>query len=262
MKYNKIVLFFSISLALGTIMRFFQIKYTITYATGFFVSALSGYGHFIIAIILGMAILNAVFAMTYYKRPDNPPQTGIVLAITSFMLSASILFEVFTERTVTPAIPLQSVLLKIFGMLAAAYFVLYGLDKFFDTRLPDMTATIPVIYIIMRIICDFAAVSSLALISDYVFLILGYCVILLFFINFLKLYNGIDNEYNFRKILATGLASAAICIPQTISHIAVNAVSDGGYVHISHAANGSMLAFGLFIIAFVFTHFSKENTLS
>lgn len=260
MKFNKIILFFNLSLIFGVIMRFFQIKFTIQYATGFFVSNLSGYGYFMLAVVFLIAILCGIFASTYYINPETPPKKGIVLGVASFLPAISILYEIFTESKTLDVIPLQSVALKILGILAAAYFILYGLSKFVEITLPDMTAAIPVLYIIIRIICDFAAISSLAIISDYIYLICGYCLILLFFMNFLKLYNKVDTEYNFRKIFATGLSAAVICISQSVAHIAVNLVSNNGYTHISHGANLSLLAFGIFIIAFIFTHFSKENT--
>lgn len=259
MKYNKIILFFNISLILGVVMRFFQIKYTVEYSTGFFISNMSGYDYFILGVILLMALLNAIFARTYYKNPESPPQKGVLLAASSFLLAVTIIYEVFTESTVAKVIPFQSFVLKTAGLAAAVYFIFYGVAKFVDIKIPEMTAVIPVIYLILRIICEFAAISSLALISDYVFVISGYCLMLLFFMNFLKLYSGIDKEYNFRKILASGLASACICLPQSVAHIAVNLISGNKYTHISHAANLSILAFGLFILTFVFTHFYEEN---
>lgn len=260
MKFNKIILFFNLSLLFGVIMRFFQIKFTIQYATGFFVSNLSGYGYFMLAVVFLIAILCGIFASTYYINPEAPPKKGIILGVASFLPAISILFEIFTESQIADILPLQSTALKIMGVLSAVYFILYGLSKFIEIDIPNMTAVIPVIYIIIRIICDFSAISSLAIISDYIYLICGYCLILLFFMNFLKLHNGIDGEYNFRKIFATGLSASVICISQSVAHIAVNIVSNNGYTHISHGANLSLLAFAIFIIAFIFTHFSSENT--
>jgi len=260
MKFNKIVLFFSISLIFGVMMRFFQIKYTIEYSTGFFISSLSGFGYFMLAIVFAIALICGLFARNYYINPEAPPKKGYALGIVSFMPSIAILFEIFTEKSTTQVLPLQSLLLKFLGILTSAYFVLYGISKFKEIRLPGMTAVLPVVYTIMRIICDFASVSSLAIISDYIYLICGYCLILLFFMNFLKLHNGVDKEYNFRKIFSTGLSSAVICISQSLAHIVINLFSNNGYTHISHGANLSLFAFGIFIIAFLFTHFSAENT--
>jgi len=213
-----------------------------------------------LAVVFLIAFICGIFARTYYVNPEAPPKKGLVLGIASFLPAVSLVYEIFTETKTNDILPLQTIALKLLGILAAIYFILYGLAKFIDFKLPDITAAIPAVYIIIRIICDFAAISSLAIISDYIYLICGYCLVLLFFMNFLKLYNGVDKEYNFRKIFSTGLSAAVICISQSVAHIAVNIVSNNGYTHISHGANLSLFAFGIFIIAFIFTHFLPENT--
>lgn len=260
MKYNKIVLFFNIALILSTVLRFLQINYTIEFSTGFFIQSYETFGYFITAAIFVMALISGIFAATYYISPEKPPRKGDILGAVSFLPAITILFETFSESSSLSVIPLQSFLLKVSGIFAAAFFILYGLAKYIDIKVHRMAGTAPVIYIILRIISSFAGISSLAIISDYIYYVIGYCLILLFFINFLKLYNGLDKEYNFRKIFATGLASAVICLPQTVSHIAVNLFSKSSYAHISHTANLSLLTFTIFIISFIFTHFSKENT--
>ena len=206
-----------------------------------------------------MALLSAIFANTYYKDPENPPLKGKILGIVSFLPALAITFEIFARNNMIVVVPLQAMLLKISGIAAAVFFVLYGLSKFHNTQPPAMLSILPVIYIIIRIICDFASISSLAIISDYIFLISGYCIVLLFFINFVKLYNKVDTEYNFRKIFATGLASSLICISQSIAHLLINIIHSGSYNHVPHTSNISMLSLGIFILAFVFTHFSERN---
>ena len=261
MKYNKIIFFYGFALIAGIITRFFQINNTIDFATGFFQQNQIFFGYFMLAIIFLMALLCAIFAMTFYKDPENPPVKGTVLGIISFLPAIAIGFEIFTESNMVAVVPMQSLLLKITGILTVLYFTLYGVSKFIDFKLPNFASIIPSIYIIIRIICDFASISSLALISDYIFLISGYCTVLLFFINFIKLYNKVDTEYNFRKILATGLASSLICISQSTAHIIINIINSGTYNHVPHSANISMLALGLFIITFVLTHF-KDNKVN
>ncbi len=259
MKYNKIILFFNIALIASVITRFFQINNTIDFSTGFFLQSQIVFGYFMLGFIFLMALLSAIFAMTYYKDPENPPLKGDVLGVVSFLPAISITFEIFSQNNMVAVVPLQSLLLKIFGIATAVFFVLYGLGKFHDTQPPAMLTALPVVYVIIRIICDFASISSLALISDYIFLIAGYCVTLLFFMNFLKLYNRVDTEYNFRKIFATGLASSLILISQSVSHIVINLLNSGTYNHVPHTANMSMLSLGIFILTFVFTHFSERN---
>lgn len=259
MKYNKIILFFDIALILSIVVRFLQIKYTIDFESGFFIHSSSGIGYFMIAIVLAVALISAIFAMTYYKDPEHPPQKGIMLGIASFLPAIAILVDFFSSNTQTAIFHWQAILLKITGLASVIFFILYGIGKFTEIKLPPIVTTAPCIYIVIRIITDFAGISSLAIITDYIFLILAYCVMLLFFLNFAKLYNKIDIEQNFRKIFATGLSTSILCLSQSVSHFAINILSGGTYNHVSHISNFSLFAFGIFILVFVFTHFSKRN---
>ena len=259
MKYNKIILFFDTALVLSVIVRFLQIRYTVDFETGFFIHNSAGIGYFMMAVIFAVALISAIFAMTYYKDPEHPPKSGMVLGIASFLPAIAIFWDFFTGNTSSIIIPWQATLLKITGFASIVFFILYGIGKFTDLRLPEITTAIPCIYIIIRIISDFAAISSLAIITDYIFLIAAYCVMLLFFLNFTKLYNRIDTEQNFRKILASGLSASILCLSQSLSHFAINLVLGSKYNHVSHISNFGLLSFGIFILVFVFTHFSKEN---
>lgn len=259
MKYNKIILFFNIALIFGVIMRFFQIRYTVEYETGFFIQNYKGIGYFMLAAVFVIALVAAIFANTCHKSPEHPPKKGRALGIVSFLPAAAVLAEVFSESFSSAVSPVMLLLLKASGLLAAAYFVGFGLQKFVDFDIPPIASIIPCVYIIIRIICDFSNISTLALISDNIFLISAYCLSLLFFLNFTKLYNEVDNEYNFRKLLASGTAAVILCISQSVPSFVINLISGNGYTHISPAANFSLFAFGLFVMIFIFTHFSDEN---
>lgn len=260
MKYNRIIWFFDIALLLSVVVRFLQIRYTIDFETGFFLQNSSGIGYFMMGIILAVALASAVFAMNYYKDPEHPPKKGITLGIVSFLPSVAILSGFFSKSMANPIFPWQTILLKLTGLGTILFFILFGIGKFTKLKLPPILTVIPSCYIIIRIITDFAAISSLAVITDYIFLILSYCVILLFFISFAKLYNKISSEQNFRKIFATGLSSSILCLSQSVAHFAINLTSNTAYNHVSNISNFELLSFGLFILVFVFTHFSKENS--
>ena len=75
-----------------------------------------------------------------------------------------------------------------------------------------------------------------------------------------KLYNGIDREYNFRKLQASGFASVLLCLTQSVPHIIFNLSNGGAYRHTSNISNISLLAYGLFTAAFTLAHFSLKNT--
>ena len=87
-----------------------------------------------------------------------------------------------------------------------------------------------------------------------------YCTLLFFFLCFGKLYNGIDREYNFRKLQASGFASVLLCLTQSVPHIIFNLSNGGAYRHTSNISNISLLVYGLFTAAFTLAHFSLKNT--
>ena len=105
----------------------------------------------------------------------------------------------------------------------------------------------------------FINTSSLAHISDNVLLLAAYCAVLIFFLNYAKLYNNIDNEKNFRKMLASGLVSASLSLTQSLPHIVVNIASGNKYLHVSHISNISVLLMGIFVLTFLVSHFFIGN---
>lgn len=259
MKYGKIILFFNISLIFSIIMRFFQIKYTIEFDTGFFKTGMNSIGYFMLIAIFLSSLCVSLFSMVSHKKPEHPPKSNKVLGAVSFLPAIAIFYEVFIGSSPVFINNLQALLLKITGLLTIAFFIAYGLRQFIDFKIPELTFTIPCIYIVVKIICDFTNISSLALISDNIILIGVYCAVLLFMLNFAKLYTNTDENTNFRKLLSLGTASAVLCLSQGIAYIAVNLTSNESYNHVSPASNFSILSLGIFITTFIYAHFSNKN---
>ena len=90
----------------------------------------------------------------------------------------------------------------------------------------------------------------------------AYSLSLLFFISFGKLYNGIDPEYNFRKLMATGMAAVILCLTQSVPYFIINVLTGGVYRHTSVSCNFALLATGIFAAVFIFSHFSYSNTVA
>lgn len=259
MKINKIITFFSLSVVLTTMIRLFQIKYTVEFETGFFIGNYSGIGYFMLAAIFLAALACGIFAFVYYKNPEKTPSKSSVLGIVSFLPVVTIVLGNIESATQFAVNPLQNNLLRVASILTALFFIFFGITKFTGSSLPDWTAVIPSVYFIIKMIADFAKISSLALISDYILSISAYCVMLLFFIAFAKLYNNIDDEKNFKKLFAFGLSSAVLSLSQAVAYFVVNFIFKKQYNHIGIVTNLDFLAFGIFIVVFVFTYFSPQK---
>ena len=210
-------------------------------------------------LIIAVCVSLAVICFTGHRNPEHPPKINPLISFASFFAVLGVAAGVYDARLSPVAMPWQIALLTVSGFIAAVYFILYAVSGFINLKLSPLLSVLPSVYFIMRITCSFTAISSLALISDNILIISALCVMLLFFLNFGKLYNGIDTERNFRKLMASGLVSIVLCFTQSIPHIIINLTTHNGYLHTSNADNFSVLSFGIFIAVFTFSHFSAKN---
>lgn len=262
MKYKKILLFFSITLPLSVLLRTLELFFTVETDTGFFKNEYKSVGIYLLVLIIAVAASLAVICFTGHRNPEHPPKTNPFMSAAAILVAFSIGAELYNESFSGTVMIWQLTLLMLTGIAAAIYFVLYALTGFVNLRLPTLASVVPVLYLIMRIICSFTSISSLALISDNVLLLAAYCLLLLFFLSFGKLYCGIGAENEFRKLMAWGLTATVLCFTQAVPHIIINLATNNGYQHTSNTANFSLLMFGIFAAAFVFSHFSASNSLA
>jgi hypothetical protein len=78
-------------------------------------------------------------------------------------------------------------------------------------------------------------------------------------LQFAKLYNGLDSEYNFRKLLSTGIIAVILSFTQTVPHLILKLATGYSFMHTSLAANVNIFFIGIFIMVFIFSHFSFKN---
>lgn len=259
MKYKNIIFLFAVFLPVSIVLRLIQLSFTVDYSTGFFIKEFETNGQAMLVVLLGLCLAPAIFALFSHRNPEKPPQRSIAVGIASFMAAFSVIYELFFEEFSVSVLGWQITAVKITGILTAAFFICYGLAGILKFKIPNICTAVPVLYYILRIICDFTTISSLALISENLLVMLTYSMILLFMLQFAKLYNGLDSEYNFRKLLATGLAAILLCFTQTVPHITLKLVTGYSFMHTSLATNINIFFMGIFIAFFVFSHFSFSN---
>lgn len=259
MQFKKILLFFTVALPLSVALRLVQLGYTVDMTTGFFKTEYKPYGLYILIAIFVFAAATAFFAFTSHRAPEHPPRVNPVLAGAALLLCLALLYELAAESFPESVPYWQTALLKLSGFATAMFLALYAVGAFLALPIPEICTVIPMVYLILRIICYFTAISSLALISDNVLLIASYCAMLLFMLYFAKLYNKSEGDSNFRRLMASGLASTLFCLTQSVPHIIINFINGFTYVHTSMSANITVLCLGLFSAVFTFSHFSKRN---
>lgn len=260
MKYKKILFLFGVFLPVAIMLRLVQFSFTIDYSTGFYIKEFESNGEAMFWVLLALIFSPSLFALFSHRSPAHPPKPNIILSLASFSVGSSIIYEMFFETFSAAVMGWQITLIKIAGILSAAFFICYGLKYFISFRLPNICTAIPTVYFILRIICDFTSISALALISENLLLILAYCSVLLFMLQFAKLYNGLDSEYNFRKLLSSGLASIMLCLTQTLPHFILKTLTGYSFMHTSLAGNVNLFFISIFIAVFLFSHFSYYNS--
>lgn len=260
MKYKKILLFFCIALPSSILMRLLELYFTIDTKTGFFKTEYKSMGYYLLIFIIAFCAVSAVLCFTSHRNPEHPPRKNRLVGAASVLMAVGIGTELINDFAVSPNnIKWQTFIVIISGLASAVFFVIYGIGMFVKINMSPVCTAIPVVYFTARIICSFTAVSSLALITDNVLMLTAYCVALLFFLCFGKLYNKIDVDYNFRKLMASGFACVILCLTQAVPHIIINITTQNGYLHTSNASNIALLITGIFVGTFTFSHFSFNN---
>ena len=260
MDYKKIILAFLVGAPLSIVLRFAQLWFTVETDTGFFKHNFEAIGNYILFIIFLIALVVAVLGFFNRRIPSYEPRVNIPMGVAGLLYAISVLFEIFTDTVTSSAVmPWQVTLLRVTGILSAVFFVVFGLQAVIDFRLPDICTIAPILYLILRIICDFTAISSLAMISDNLLLMGAYCTSLWFMLQFAKLYNHANAKYNAKKLLASGLAAVILCFTQSLPHILINIFSGYSYLHTTVAANFNLLVMGIFILIFLISYFGKKE---
>ena len=257
MKLNKIMFFFILALPISIVLRGLQLLFTVDYVTGFYYGSKETVGIILLILILLSAFFMGFFARQVFTRPENPPKANIFTSLFSLLVCGAIFNENFIQAFPVSALPWQIAILKITAVLISVYLLCVPLSLIFKFQIPPLLSVCPIIYLLMKIICDFTVVSKLAFISDNILMVAAYCLILLFFLNFGKLCNGIDDA-GFKKILSYGLPAVILSLTCSITNLAVNLILKEEYLHTSISASLSLLLFGILILSFLISYFYQK----
>lgn len=259
MNFKKIITFFCVGLPLCTVLRVLQIVKTVEYQNGFFYGEQKALGTVLTVFIALVCVLIAFCGNKAYKMPQKPPKSNVALSVCALSVAVSLFAEAFNQAFPVTVAPWQMGVTRIVTVCAAAYFVVVAINGFINIKVAPMVHVIPIVYAVIKTIFTFIGVSSLALISDNILLMGGYCLLMLFFINFGKLYNNIDDERNFRKILSTGLTASLICVSQSAAYFIVNVFSSEKYLHSDMNVIFTLFCLGVFAAVFVISHFRQTE---
>lgn len=257
MKYGKILTFFSVSLLASIVIRFLQLLFMVEHKTGFFFPQFIKLGYGLMAFVALLCVALFLVCFKCERKPTKLPKTNF--APPSFSVALSVALAADLLITSSYVLGLQRIVLILTGILATVYFLCFGIFGFLGKNLNNIFTVAPAIYFIARVVYYFSAVSSISFVSDNILLLSTYCLVLLFMLNFAKLYNNIDEKHNHNKIMAYGFISSLLCFTQSVPDIVVQIVSDNSYNRTPLAENIVVFLIGLFIITFTLSYFSYEN---
>ena len=243
------------------IMRIVQLLYMVDTGTGFIKQPYKR-----ISFDISVLIIFLIFALTFFsfyirRSPVKMPRPNFVLGAVSAGLGLSILYEVFDMKYAERIPAWQIVFLTVFGLLSAVFFIVYGAKGFFKFHLPRITYVLPCFYWVAKIICTFSEISSIALITDNVFIIASYCAVLIFMLEFAKLANFIDVNKNYKKMFPAAICSILLSAVYCVPRVLITIFGKGNVLHQDVTPVISVFFTFLFILVFSYYHFGNKNLI-
>lgn len=258
MNFKKFMVGFSFALPLCVLIRVIQMVFFIEYSNGFYIVGKNFAGNLCLGIIALICAAVAFLAFKTEKISIILPKKDWLLAIVSFASAITLFNELFGENMPMTMSALQVFIVKIVTTFTAVYFILFCLHSIIGFKVPPLLHIMPIIYTLVKTFFSFMNFSSLALISDNILLLASYSSLMLFFINYAKLYCGIK-EKGFKKFLATSCVSAVITLTASAPNIIINIFSKQPYTHTNTDILATLFAFGIFIILFVLKTAGKKE---
>ena len=255
MNIRKISLYFLAALPLCVCARFFQITETLDYENGFFINGKETFGYFLLLVILVLCAMVAVVSFKVDDIPKQHPKRSWLLAISASFVSLRLFWELFGE-VMSFAMPAWQVLVvKFVTVITAIYFLILLVQKLLGFRISPMFHIIPAVYAIIKTIFTFINISALSVISDNIFLMASYCLLMLFFINYARIYNGVERKVASKKVVAWGLVASVICITFSMPTMVMTSFSNAAYLHSNISVSNTLFTMGCFIAVFIFEYF-------
>lgn len=255
MKFKKSTLIIWAAVILAFILRTLQIFCTIDQSTGFFIMEKSAFGTFLMVAVVVLCVVAAFVARFCDFQPNNCVESDKFTAIVSGIVAISLFYEAFNEKFVFANTTWQAMAMKTVGFLTATYFAAMLFSAFYSFKIPDYYHILPAIYMVIRIICSFIGIGSLSLITENIFLIASYCVLLLFFISYAA--DKCEVYISGASLYMRSVLAFMLCLVTALPNLIVNAVSSGNYLHTPLASQVVLTAITLFIAVFNNKRFLK-----
>lgn len=258
MTLKRIAQFSSAGILVCAVARVLQILKTIEYKNAFFTEEQKYLGIALSAVMAAACVL-VYFLTARFSENATPPIKNTALSVCALFVGIALFAEALYQAFPISVAPWQMGVIRMVTVATAGYFFVVACRGFLNFKIAPMVHVIPICYAFVKTIFTFISVSSLSLISDNVLLMTGYCLLMIFFINYGRLYNGLSGKKSNKILVGAGCTAAVICISQALAFYVVNSVSAEKYLHSDKNVIFTMLCMGLYALIFVASSLKKEN---
>lgn len=260
MRYRHILNLFLIATPICVLLRVIQVVFTIDSRTGFIKQQYSAIGLLITLIVCAAVAAVSMLATSVEGLNKNKCEINLSIGFIGIITGGMFVFQAAASFLGKIMTAWHDALLVVLCAISAIVFIAYGLSNLHQFKFPKLVFVVPVVYYIVRLINIFVSTSSLALVTENVFLIFTNSVLLWFMFEFASYENDVgDTSKKPKKLFASGIAAVMLCavtaLPKVILFFKSNdTVSKSDFV-------GALLniAIGLFVCIYIMCSFGEKS---
>ncbi len=263
-KLNPLLPLYIVSglLCLAVPFRTYQLLFITENATGFYKnvdwSVYAIYGLAALAILVSIVIVN--LAKNVPSSREEIKKKNIFLSISSILFSFGIIIDsVFSLVSIIAgtagAENFTSVVVEtVFGVLAAIYFMLFGISHF-DGRTTyfqyRFLALAPLAWTTGRIIIRFMKKIAYVNVADLMLELFILAGMMIFFLSLARISSGLSNEKSMRSLFASGYVCIFFCVLANMPRIVLMLTGNSDYIPMEYPLSVCDLTFALFVTSYI-----------
>lgn len=246
---NKSLTLFSIAVAILCIAaRTITLIYTTQSGTGFFISRLAPLGICLSVVIFLLTLVAFIFAFTSNQTARSPFKPSGLSAMACIVLGITILLYSFGFNSHTAFIHWQHTLETLTGIAAGVWFILYGLTAFTNLRLPNVTAILPCIHFITRLVVVFGGLSTSALVAEHVFSLAYHVCAMVFMLNLGRVMANEPSKSSQKTFFPISVLTFIFTCTSVFSRLIMLIISKTQMIHGETPLDITGIALSIFII--------------
>lgn len=231
MKKNICLLVFISAAIIAMALRAYELVSLIETETGFIISSRYTAAVIVTVSVALVVFLSSAFVSVSAINGKKNKSFYLMPSVCSLFLGAAAALEVKENFTGTPEF--LKVLCIVFAVLSAVYFIAFSLRILIHFPLSACFSIIPGIFFVLKAACVSIKNAYHTIISDTIFEIAAYCLIMLFFLEFARLANGRASKTSIKRFSAFGCAAALLSFTFSVPKILVSPVSSSAAYTVS-----------------------------